>query len=116
LIQFGDQVLTGLQGLKSKVGEAVKVAEVSDLVVTDVQPNEGTRNESVVEPLELVARHVEPVEVAQVRDETVEVTEVVTSEEGGSSKHTPLRGVSHQVKRKAGQVFSGSSPSASKKK
>jgi hypothetical protein len=45
-----------------------------------------------------------------------EVTEVIATEEGGSSKHTPLRGVSHQIKRKAGQLFSGSSPSASKKK
>ncbi len=52
----------------------------------------------------------------EIDDAEVEVTEVVTSEGGGSSKHTPLRGVSHQVKRKAGQVFSGSSPSASKKK
>jgi hypothetical protein len=45
-----------------------------------------------------------------------EVTEVIATEEGGSSKHTPLCGVSHQVKRKAGQLFSGSSPTASKKK
>jgi hypothetical protein len=56
-----------------------------------------------------------PVEM-EIDDAEVEVTEVVTSEEGGSSKRTPLRGVSHQVKRKAGQVFSGSSPSANKKK
>jgi hypothetical protein len=46
-----------------------------------------------------------------------EVTEVAVSEAGGSSsgtnQHTPLRGVSNQVKRKAGELFSGSS---SKKK
>jgi len=46
-----------------------------------------------------------------------EVTEVAVSDASGnvpgSSQHTPLRGVSNQVKRKAGEVFSGSS---SKKK
>ncbi len=55
-------------------------------------------------------------------DDDIEVTEVSAASEeaaavpggsGGSTKHTPLRGVTHQVKRKAGQVFSGS---ASKKK
>jgi hypothetical protein len=49
-------------------------------------------------------------------DEVTEVTEAAEGNvagEGGSSKHTPLLGVSHQVKRKAGQLFSGS---ASKKK
>ncbi len=49
-------------------------------------------------------------------DEITEVTEAEQDKaagEGSSSKHTPLRGVSHQVKRKAGQLFSGS---ASKKK
>ena len=49
-------------------------------------------------------------------DEVTEVTEAAEGNiagEGSSSKHTPLRGVSHQVKRKAGQLFSGS---ASKKK
>jgi hypothetical protein len=52
----------------------------------------------------------------EVVDDEVEVTEVVNTEEGSSGKHTPLRGVSNQIKRKAGQLFSGSSPSASKKK
>jgi hypothetical protein len=49
-------------------------------------------------------------------DEVTEVTEATEGNvagEGSSSKHTPLRGVSHQVKCKAGQLFSGS---ASKKK
>jgi hypothetical protein len=49
-------------------------------------------------------------------DEVTEVTEATEGDAavaGGLSKHTPLRGVSHQVKRKAGQLFSGS---ASKKK
>jgi hypothetical protein len=43
-----------------------------------------------------------------------EVTEVV-AEEGGSSQHTPLRGVTYQVKRKAGEVFSRSGSSSKKK-
>jgi hypothetical protein len=43
-----------------------------------------------------------------------EVTEVSGDGTGqGSSKHTPLRGATPQVKRKAGELFSGSS---SKKK
>ena len=46
-----------------------------------------------------------------------DVTEVVVSDASGTgpgtSQHTPLRGISNQVKRKAGEVFSGSS---SKKK
>jgi hypothetical protein len=42
-----------------------------------------------------------------------EVTEVAAPEATGSNQHTPLRGVTNQVKRKAGELFSGSS---SKKK
>jgi hypothetical protein len=45
-----------------------------------------------------------------------DITEVAVSEEGSASKHTPLRGVTSSVKRKAGQLFSGSSGSVSKKK
>jgi hypothetical protein len=45
-----------------------------------------------------------------------EVTEVAPQEGESSSRHTPLRGVTNQVKRKAGQLFSGTSGSASKKK
>jgi hypothetical protein len=48
-------------------------------------------------------------------DDTDEVTEVVAPEEGGSSKHTPLRGA-NPIKRKAGQLFSGSSQEKTKKK
>jgi hypothetical protein len=50
---------------------------------------------------------------AQMEVDDDEVTEVVVPEPGGSNQHTPLRGVSNQVKRKAGELFSGSS---SKKK
>jgi hypothetical protein len=42
-----------------------------------------------------------------------EVTEVSEAGSGSASKHTPLRGVTPQVKRKAGEIFSGST---SKKK
>jgi hypothetical protein len=45
-----------------------------------------------------------------------EVTEVVVSGEDSASKHTPLRGATSSIKRKAGQLFSGSDGSASKKK
>jgi hypothetical protein len=48
---------------------------------------------------------------AQMEVDDDEVTEVTVP--GGSSQHTPLCGVSNQVKRKAGELFSGSS---SKKK
>jgi len=77
LVQLGDQVVSGLKGLESKVVQAVKVSQVAELVVADVQPDERARNEGVVEPLEAVAGHVEPVEVAQMRHEAVEVAEVV---------------------------------------
>jgi len=50
---------------------------------------------------------------AQMEVDDNEVTEVAVPEAEGSSQHTPLRGVSNQVKRKAGELFSGSS---SKKK
>jgi hypothetical protein len=45
-----------------------------------------------------------------------EVTEVAVSGEGSASKHTPLRGATSSIKRKAGQLFSGTSGSPSKKK
>jgi hypothetical protein len=48
-------------------------------------------------------------------DNTDEVSEVIAPEEEGSSKHTPLRGI-NPVKRKAGQLFSGSSQEKTKKK
>jgi hypothetical protein len=46
-------------------------------------------------------------------DEVTEVSEVGSDAGPASSKHTPLRGATNQVKRKAGELFSGSS---SKKK
>jgi hypothetical protein len=54
-----------------------------------------------------------PVQMEVDDDEVTEVSEEGTDTGPGSSKHTPLRGVKHQVKRKAGELFSGSS---SKKK
>jgi hypothetical protein len=45
-------------------------------------------------------------------DSDMEVTEedevAVLPEKDGSSRHTPLVGVQHPVKRKAGEIFSGS--------
>jgi hypothetical protein len=52
----------------------------------------------------------------EVTDETVDDEVAIVSDKGGPSKHTPLRGA-NTVKRKAGELFSGSdsgSGSASK--
>jgi hypothetical protein len=57
-----------------------------------------------------------PTQMAVDDDEVTEVSEAAVGTAAGSgstSKHTPLRGVTHQVKRKAGELFSGST---SKKK
>jgi hypothetical protein len=54
-----------------------------------------------------------PVQMEVDDNEVTEVSEVGTDAGPGSSKHTPLRGATNQVKRKAGELFSGSS---SKKK
>jgi hypothetical protein len=44
----------------------------------------------------------------------VDTDEVEVLAKQGSSQHTPLRGVQHTVKRKAGELFSGSSASKMK--
>ncbi len=57
-----------------------------------------------------------PIQMEVDDDEVTEVSEVSEAAavgSGSASKHTPLRGVSNQVKRKAGELFSGSN---SKKK
>ncbi len=46
--------------------------------------------------------HDSAMEVEPADDEVVEVSDE------GASKHTPLRGVANPIKRKAGQLFSGS--------
>jgi len=50
-----------------------------------------------------------PVQMEVDDDEVTEVSGEGTDKGPGSSKHTPLRGATHQVKRKAGELFSGSS-------
>jgi hypothetical protein len=51
----------------------------------------------------------------EVNDEAVNDEVAIVSDKGGLSKHTPLRGV-NTIKRKAGELFSGSSPSGSASK
>jgi len=47
-------------------------------------------------------------------DMEVDTDEIEVVEADGSAKHTPLRGVQHTIKRKAGELFSGSSASKMK--
>ena len=55
LIKLCDHVVASFQGLEAEVGQGVKVAQIVDLVVADVQPDKSVWNEGVVEPFEIVA-------------------------------------------------------------
>ena len=60
-----DQIVARVQNLQAEVFEAVKVAQISDQVVAEVETCERRRQESVVEPIDLIGRHVEPFECGQ---------------------------------------------------
>ena len=69
--------MAGLQCVQIEILQVIKVAQLSDLVVADVQPLQRVGNERVVEPLQGVARDVEPLQLAEGGHDAVEVREAV---------------------------------------
>ena len=76
-----DSVVRCLEGVEPEsLPEVVVVPDLFDAVVLDVQPLQVLGDEGVVEPLELVVRHVQPLEVMLVHEKTVDVLELVVIE------------------------------------
>ena len=83
-IQPSGQVVTDVQvGEVKALLHVVVVAEFFNLVVAEAQPDDRLGNESVVEPLQLVVRHVQPLEMVLGRQEAIDVLESIVVQPQG---------------------------------
>ena len=80
-VQPDQPVLADVQVDQMKSGShLVVVGELLDQVGPEAEPQDRLWDEGVVEPLELVVRHVQPLEVMLVHEKTVDVLELVVIE------------------------------------
>ena len=61
----------------------VAVGQLLDLVGSEAEPEDGLGDEGVVEPLQLIVRHVEPLEVVLAHQQPVDVLQLVVVQSQG---------------------------------